>query len=173
MKHNPLIITATPNICWLKPDVPYPITTPEIIEESNRCREAGAAVLHTHAEKDWSGVINGVRAANDLIIQSGMSSIPLMERIVQEGIAQGVFYTPFPAQISELVLRLCMQMTDEVAFLLAKTQQNADILVVVFEKLKLYRHAIENLLYAPYGSVIIFELSELGEICRAMLERSA
>jgi len=81
MKHNPLIITATPNICWLKPDVAYPQTTPEIIAEAARCREAGASVLHTHAEKDWSGVINGVRAGNDIIIQSGMSSIPLLERI--------------------------------------------------------------------------------------------
>ena len=80
-KLNPLIITATPNICWLKPDVPYPQTTPEIIGEAVRCREVGAAVLHTHAEKDWAGVINGVRDASDLIIQSGMSSIPLQERI--------------------------------------------------------------------------------------------
>ena len=80
-KHNPLIITATPNVCWLKPDVKYPKTTPDIIEEAARCREAGASVLHTHGENDWSGVINGVRAGNDIIIQSGMSSIPLQERI--------------------------------------------------------------------------------------------
>ena len=98
-------------------------------------------------------------------------SIPLMERIVQEGIAQGVFYTPFPAQIGELVLRLAMQMTDEIAFLLAKARQNAEVLAAVFEKLRLYRHAIENLLFAPCGSVVIFELSELGEICREMLEQ--
>lgn len=77
----PLVITATPNICWLKPDVHYPKTAPEIVEETVRCRENGACVLHTHAEGQWSEVINGVRAATDIIIQSGMSSITLQNRI--------------------------------------------------------------------------------------------
>jgi 3-keto-5-aminohexanoate cleavage enzyme len=81
MKKNPLVITATPNICWLKPDVNYPKKAPEIAEEAARCRENGASILHTHAEGQWSGVINGVRAKSDIIIQSGMSSIPLLERI--------------------------------------------------------------------------------------------
>lgn len=81
MKKNPLVITATPNICWLNPDVAYPKTAPEIIEETVRCRENGAAVLHTHAEGQWAEVINGVRAKTDIIIQSGMSSITLQNRI--------------------------------------------------------------------------------------------
>lgn len=98
-------------------------------------------------------------------------NIPLMDRIVQEGIAQQVFYTPFPMQMGELVLRLCMQLTDEIAFLLAKAHQDAEVLVQIFEKLKLYRHAVENLLHAPYGSVIIFQLSDLEEICRTMLAK--
>ena len=81
MKKNPLVIVATPNICWLNPDVDYPKKAPEIIEETIRCCEAGASVIHTHAEGQWPEVINGIRAKSDIIIQSGMSSIPLMERI--------------------------------------------------------------------------------------------
>jgi hypothetical protein len=30
---DPLIITATPNICWLSPDVPYPHTVADIATE--------------------------------------------------------------------------------------------------------------------------------------------
>jgi 3-keto-5-aminohexanoate cleavage enzyme len=81
MHKNPLVITATPNICWLKPEVPYPQTAAEIIAETVLCRENGAAVLHTHAQGQWGEVIGGVRAQCDIIIQSGMSSIPLAERI--------------------------------------------------------------------------------------------
>jgi len=81
MKKKPLVIVATPNICWLNPEVKYPTKAPEIIEEAVRCRDAGAAVLHTHAEGQWSEVIGGVRAKSDIIIQSGMSSITLRERI--------------------------------------------------------------------------------------------
>jgi 3-keto-5-aminohexanoate cleavage enzyme len=80
-KKNPLVIVATPNICWLNPDVEYPKKAPGIIEETVKCREAGASVLHTHAEGQWAEVINGVRAKCDIIVQSGMSSIPLQERI--------------------------------------------------------------------------------------------
>jgi 3-keto-5-aminohexanoate cleavage enzyme len=80
-KQNPLVIVATPNICWLNPKVDYPRKAPEIIEEAFRCLEAGASILHTHAEGQWAEVINGVRAKCGIIIQSGMSSIPLEERI--------------------------------------------------------------------------------------------
>jgi 3-keto-5-aminohexanoate cleavage enzyme len=81
MKKSPLVITATPNICWLKPEVHYPKKAPEIVEETVRCRENGASILHTHAEGQWSEVINGVRDHCDIIIQSGMSSIKLQDRI--------------------------------------------------------------------------------------------
>jgi len=78
---KPLIIVATPNICWLKPDVPYPITANEIAKEAALCREAGAAVLHSHGEGQWVEMIGAVRAASDILVQGGMSSIPLQERI--------------------------------------------------------------------------------------------
>ena len=81
IKQKPLVIVATPNICWLNPKVEYPKKAPEIIAETVKCREAGAAVLHTPAEGQWPEVINGVRAKCDISVQSGMSSIPLQERI--------------------------------------------------------------------------------------------
>jgi 3-keto-5-aminohexanoate cleavage enzyme len=41
-----LIIIATPNVCWLKPDVDYPRTPEDIAEEAAACCENGAAILH-------------------------------------------------------------------------------------------------------------------------------
>lgn len=78
---NPLIIVATPNICWLEPEVDYPKTAPEIAEEAALCREAGASVLHSHGEGQWVEMITQVREKSDILVQSGMSSIPLQERI--------------------------------------------------------------------------------------------
>ena len=57
----PLIVTATPNICWLQPDAPYPDTAEAMAEEAWRCERAGAAVLHMHAD-DWPPMIRAVRA---------------------------------------------------------------------------------------------------------------
>jgi len=78
---DPLIITATPNTCWLKPDVAYPRTPGEIAREAKLCREKGAAVFHIHGEGQWPAVISGIRAASDIVIQCGMSSLTLRERI--------------------------------------------------------------------------------------------
>jgi len=78
---DPLIIVATPNTCWLKPSVKYPQTADAIAREAERCLERGAAVLHTHAEEQWTGVIRAVRASSDIIIQSGMSSLEIEDRM--------------------------------------------------------------------------------------------
>src|SRR6266542_5423275 len=75
----PLVVTATPNICWLHPEIEYPRTPAELAAEARRCEEAGAAVLHMHAD-DWSGSIAAVRETTGLIVQCGMSSLPIQER---------------------------------------------------------------------------------------------
>lgn len=90
---NPLIIVATPNNCWLHPEVVYPKTVTELAEEAAKCHGAGAAVLHTHGLADigedcctkgegkWAEVFNATHAACDIIIQSGMSTLTLEQRI--------------------------------------------------------------------------------------------
>jgi 3-keto-5-aminohexanoate cleavage enzyme len=78
---EPLIITATPNICWLNPKVEYPKTPEAIAKEAQRCKEAGAAILHIHAEGQWAEVLKEIRSHIDLVIQCGMSSLPIPERL--------------------------------------------------------------------------------------------
>jgi 3-keto-5-aminohexanoate cleavage enzyme len=77
---DPLVIVATPNTCWLHPEIDYPRTPDAIAKEARLCREAGAAVLHIHAEGQWIEVIREIRASCDIIIQSGMSSLEIEER---------------------------------------------------------------------------------------------
>jgi len=78
---DPLIIVATPNTCWLKPGVDYPKTPAAIAKEAKLCLENGAAVLHQHAEGQWKKVIRAVRASCDIIVQSGMSSLEIEDRM--------------------------------------------------------------------------------------------
>jgi 3-keto-5-aminohexanoate cleavage enzyme len=78
---EPLVIVATPNISWLHPKVDYPQTVQEITDEAVLCREAGATVLHTHAEGKWVETLRSVRARTDIIIQCGMSSLPIPDRM--------------------------------------------------------------------------------------------
>jgi 3-keto-5-aminohexanoate cleavage enzyme len=78
---RPLIIIATPNISWLHPDVDFPRTPVTIAEEARLCRENGATILHTHAEGNWKETIAAVRATTDIVIQCGMSSQIIPERM--------------------------------------------------------------------------------------------
>ena len=78
---TPAIITATPNISWLEPEAEYPTTVEALVEEAKRCEEAGASILHFHGEKYWTEAIDALRAETDLILQCGMSSLPIPERM--------------------------------------------------------------------------------------------
>ncbi len=78
---DPLIIIATPNVCWLNPDVDYPKTPEAIAEEARLCYENGATILHTHAEGNWKETIAAVRARSSIIVQCGMSSQPIPDRM--------------------------------------------------------------------------------------------
>ena len=78
---DPLIIVATPNTSWLHPKVKYPKTPQEIADEAILCQQAGATILHTHAEGDWIGTLRAIRAKSDIVIQCGMSSLPIPERM--------------------------------------------------------------------------------------------
>jgi 3-keto-5-aminohexanoate cleavage enzyme len=78
---QPLVITATPNISWLHPEVDYPRTPEAIAKEAALCYQEGATILHTHAEGRWAETIMKVRSKCPIIIQCGMSSLPISERM--------------------------------------------------------------------------------------------
>lgn len=78
---NPLIITATPNNCWLNPEFGYARTPEEFAKEAALCQENGASVLHMHGEVDWRRCIQEVRSSTDIVIQAGMSSLTIADRM--------------------------------------------------------------------------------------------
>lgn len=80
-EETPAIITATPNICWLTPDVDYPTTVEELVAEAKLCEEAGASILHFHGEDYWTEALEALRAETNLILQCGMSSLPIPDRM--------------------------------------------------------------------------------------------
>jgi 3-keto-5-aminohexanoate cleavage enzyme len=78
---QPLVIIATPNNSWLHPEVDFPRTAEAIAEEARLCYENGATILHTHAEGKWKTTIAAVRARSPILVQCGMSSLPIPERM--------------------------------------------------------------------------------------------
>jgi 3-keto-5-aminohexanoate cleavage enzyme len=122
---NPLIITATANICWLKPDVPYPQSPGEIAAEARLCQEQGATICHTHAEGRWAETIQAIRTECDIVVQCGMSSLQIEERMDvfthrsdmisiilnhhDEAFVGRDFHVLHPREELEAYMRLCTQ----------------------------------------------------------------
>ncbi len=93
--------------------------------------------------------------------------LPLVTRIVFEGIDNKLFYSAHPEGVSRIILMLNNCMTDEVANAISRARDEngeADIL----ELISAYRNAIELLLNAPYGQIRMLELEHAAEIIRGM-----
>ena len=62
-----------------------------------------------------------------------------------------------------------MQFTDEIAFLLASDANETEMLERMIHKLWVYRGALERILVAPLGSLVLFDSSELTALVRKIL----
>ena len=95
--------------------------------------------------------------------------LPLVTEIIWQGCKSGEFYSPDPSETASVVLRLYMQFTDEIAFLLASDANETEMLERMIHKLWVYRGALERILVAPLGSLVLFDSSELTALVRKIL----
>lgn len=96
--------------------------------------------------------------------------LPMMRETVLAGYQQGVFSMPYPDRMAEMLLNLGACFTDEIGFALAE-RANPECVIEIFEKINAYRHAIETLLNAPYGSVQLYDMSKLISLIRELEEQ--
>lgn len=101
-----------------------------------------------------------------------LSNLPILNAIVDEGVRERLFFVPHAEMVGELILRLGAQFTDEIAFLLNAHPMEDAFMPLLLDKLELYRHAVERILEAPFGSVVLFDMSSLSVICRTLLART-
>lgn len=85
----------------------------------------------------------------------------VMEDVLSEGVSSREFFADDVPTTAGLILRLYMQFTDEIAFLLAQEESEERLNDAMVKKLRAYRTAIERALLAPFGSVVLFEAKEL------------
>lgn len=93
---------------------------------------------------------------------------PAMDDIIAEGVQTGCFSLPRPALAGSLVLRLSAQFTDEAAEILAAPGDAAAKLSDIYAKLELYRHTVERMLGAPFGSITLYDMKHLARVCEGL-----
>jgi len=94
--------------------------------------------------------------------------LPLMDQVIAGGVSSGAFFLPRAGLAGELVLRLCAQFTDEVALVLSQPGEETERLSHILAKLELYRHTVERMLSAPFGSIILYEMEHLSAVLRGL-----
>ena len=90
--------------------------------------------------------------------------------LLLEGVKTKAFFVTDIEGSAQLLLRLYLTFTDEAAFLLAQEESEERLMEALLGKLNLYRTAIERVLVAPFGSVVLFEAKELQLLAQQILK---
>ena len=98
---------------------------------------------------------------------AGMQGV--LEEILAQGVKEGEFFVSEVPATAQMLLRLYLVLTDEIAFLLAQEDSEEKIMDVLVRKLNVYRTAIERVLVAPFGSVVLFEAKEMQLLAQTIL----
>ena len=98
---------------------------------------------------------------------AGMQGV--LEEIITQGLREGEFFVSDVAANAQMLLRLYLVFTDEIAFLLVQEDSEEKLMDELVRKLNVYRTAIERVLVAPFGSVVLFEAKELQLLSQAIL----
>lgn len=92
-------------------------------------------------------------------VQSGLikQTAPLFTTIVRQGIDEGVFTTPYPDQIGEIILSMLQGLGEAFVELLVFSSPSPDELEQISNKVAAYSNALERILGTTSGSIQLLE----------------
>jgi AcrR family transcriptional regulator len=88
-------------------------------------------------------------------------TVPFLARIIEQGVAEGVFAVEHPADVAEIVLQVGQPFSDTLVKIIVDQAQNENTLAIIEEKRLVYHHAIERILNAPLGSLTLFDIEQI------------
>ena len=95
--------------------------------------------------------------------------LPIAVQVVADGAASGEFFVDNVQDTAQMILRLHMQFTDEIAFLIAREENEEQMAEDMVRKLSVYRTAVERMLIAPFGSMNFVDAKELRLLGQGVL----
>jgi len=88
-------------------------------------------------------------------------TIPLLYRIIQQGVDEGVFSVDHPRESAEVVARMGLAFSESIGYVLLEADENGDLLPAMEQKTDAYERGIERVLGAPAGSLSIVPRDQL------------
>lgn len=80
---------------------------------------------------------------------------PLMTHIIKQGVAEGVFHTPYPEAIAEMIIRLSNSMSEEMVTLFVAYDQHDQPFELLKEKIAVFTYSIGRLIEFDESSKLI------------------
>ncbi len=102
-----------------------------------------------------------LRLRYQLMRASTEQFIPLLTKVIEQGVAEGVFVTPYPQAVAKITYQLIQQMAELLADLLL--HPHADVAELLPETINAYQQATERVLGAAAGSLQIFDAAIIYE----------
>lgn len=90
------------------------------------------------------------------------TALPL-NKIIGQGVDEGVFDTCYPDDIGEIIILIGQSLAEKLAMMLLRTEGNGTPLPTVERKITVSQDAMERLLGAPSGSIKIFNFDRLRQ----------
>jgi AcrR family transcriptional regulator len=98
------------------------------------------------------------------VTSSGLKRItPLLTAIVQQGAQEGIFLTPHPDQVCEVVFAIMLGLGDSLAETLLAPSAETDTLQTMQKAVAAYTDALERVLVAPSGCLQLIDNNMLKE----------
>lgn len=94
---------------------------------------------------------------------------PVLREILLDGMEQQLFYIAYPDSIARLIIMLAMDVTDEVAAIMARSDPyQGGEMAQMMELLGTYRSAVELMINAPHGSLELIDMRRIAEVLKAL-----
>ena len=91
------------------------------------------------------------------------ASTPALGKIIQQGIAEGVFDARYPDDTGEIIIVIGQSLAENLAILLLGEDDNGSSLSTIESKIAVSQYAMERLLGAPSDSINIFDFGRLRQ----------
>lgn len=90
--------------------------------------------------------------------------VPEFAKIIQQGVEEKVFNTPFPEKAARLIFELAQILSDSTAKLFLEMDENPEIIEKLKKEIDIYEDGIERIIGAKKGSINIVDRSMLKNL---------
>jgi AcrR family transcriptional regulator len=89
--------------------------------------------------------------------------IPLLARVIQQGVDEGLFAVDFPEQAAEIVLSMGTALSQSIVYTMLESEDWSQLLEPVMTKIHAYERSIERVLHAPEGSLAVIDKATMAQ----------